>query len=459
MKKHSISRKRSRGQAIFLALAAMAFLTLMTYAAFNISQMTHAKSQTMNAADAGAYTLATLVARDLNFMAYTNRAMVANHVVVGQLTSLASLSNMIHLAAGDLKNLQYLSWIPYVGSIFNAIGKAFEYMEDIIEDVVWEILQIATQVQNGLIKVISLSQLGVHAMTAYDMSRVGNIVEANDPELRWAVGDGGGWFATATTIEGVANTFFGGFSERRDDDDALNRMREVVNLSRDGFTLRREWVPAPPWPIKSKYLFHGGTQLSSNNKTWVGVDGFEMEQWRPWPRSNRWFRMWLTGEVAGEDDADDWSSLSRGRLTRTGHRRAYNNRRRNLEDYYDGIQPYQELTGDPKAGERPSRTFTMLVFKNVQSDSTPSANQTFQTGSAGNPFRLDEGRPRIYGAAAAQVYFRRPTRDDPTGGPVVPNIASYRDGHYATLFSPYWQARLTNLPVGISAALLLGVNN
>jgi hypothetical protein len=45
-----------------------------------------------NAADGVAYSVAIPEARDLNFMAYTNRAMVANEVAIGQAVGLAFLA-------------------------------------------------------------------------------------------------------------------------------------------------------------------------------------------------------------------------------------------------------------------------------------------------------------------------------------------------------------------------------
>jgi len=535
------SKKRSRGQAIYLALAAIIFLSLMTFAAFNISQMTHAKSQTMNAADAGAYTLAVTVARDLNFMAYTNRAMVANHAVVGQLTSLASLSNMIYLASRDLQMLQYLRWIPYVGWILGEIGDAFEALADAIEDVVWPGLEYITQFQDMLIQGISLMQIAAHGFTVIDMQKTEDVIKANDPELKWATTDGGGKFSTVNNVTSLMSLFAGGFISRQGDSaggfgfggvgggsggcDAINddsgnpyydwyfnnpngpgytppdgnwgfpaspglsigpgnpgaaggnsaqdRMREVVNDSRDGFTVRREWVEPPASfvpSIESSYLFHGGTKLSCDNKTWVGVDGFEMEIcWDPfnfWDEDCETIRLWMTGETAGSEEADDWRKLSHGGLTNRGHRRAYQGRSSQnprldwdgLADEYSGLQPYYELSADPKPGESPSPTFVVVVYKPVESSDasnitrTPNATQTFQTDS-GNPLHLAEGRAKIYGVAAAHAFFRRPAKsdNDPSAGR-LPNEL-YKDGTYATLFAPYWQARLTNLPSGITAAL------
>jgi hypothetical protein len=502
-----LNRKRQYGQAIYLALAAIVFLSLMTYATFNISQMTHAKSQTMNAADAGAYTVAVVVARDLNFKAYTNRAMVANHAVVGQLTSLASLSNMIYLASKDISYLKYLQSVPYVGPIFKTIADVFEEVMDVIESALWPALEWMTEAHDALIQLISVMQDGSHYVAGVDLApAIKNVVEANDPQLQWALSSGGGAFVNAANLlYSLGNMFTGGFVKQQGTSDgsgcssggggsddsgwgwgldgvdngvtvggsnsALSRMREVVNDSRDGMTVNRDWLDTPPTPgfIRNRYFFHGGTKLSCDNKTWVAVDGFELRFCRtPFdPFNNRcsWLRRWLTGEVAGSSGASDWRQLSRGELTYSGHGTAYNRRHYQytyqlpwdgLKDKYSGLQPYYELVDTPKPGEgdldRPTPTFVVAVFKPVQSNSTPNATQTFQT-DAGNPFHLNEGRNQIHGVAAAHAYFRRPARsdDDPSAGR-LPNQL-YRDGTYATLFAPYWQARLTNLPPEIAAAL------
>ena len=460
MFRESRASKRQRGQAIYLALAAIIFLSLMTFATWNISQTTHGKAQTLNAADAGAYTLASTVARDLNFMAYTNRAMVANHAVVGQLVSLASLSEMIYLAASDISKLQYLSWIPYIGPILKAIGSAFEKLAQTIDEIVLPSLEKLTVIQNGIIQIISTAQIVAHGFTTNDMLKVEKVIKANDPELRWATADGGGLLASAGNVVALGQTFLGGFTDRRGDDAALGRMREVVNLSRDGFTVKRAWIPIPslPFPLRrvSETVFHGGTQLSSDNKTWVGVDGLDVQykeccNWRGRWKSKE-IKLWLTGEVAGSSGAGDWRSLSHGDMSSGAHSDAYSKRKKRLQDAYSGIQPYQELTGDPGAGEHPGSTFVVLVYKPVQNATTPNAAQTFGT-DADNPFHLDEGRANLYGVAAAQAYFRRPTLAD--GDPTAAGLptALYRNGTYATLFSPYWQPRLTDLPAGIAAAL------
>ena len=76
-----ISAQRSqRGQALVMTLLFGAVAGLAVLFMFNSSQLANTKSQLQNADDAGAYSAATLQARDHNFSAYTNRAIIANQV-------------------------------------------------------------------------------------------------------------------------------------------------------------------------------------------------------------------------------------------------------------------------------------------------------------------------------------------------------------------------------------------
>ena len=69
---------RQHGQALvlglFLVFATLAVLLLM----FNTGRVVDEKMRLTNAADATAWSVATLEARALNYDAYTNRAIVAN---------------------------------------------------------------------------------------------------------------------------------------------------------------------------------------------------------------------------------------------------------------------------------------------------------------------------------------------------------------------------------------------
>lgn len=101
--------------ALFGVLIASAALMLM----YNTGQKVTEKSQVANAADAAAYSGAVWTARHLNFMAYTNRAMIANHAAVGHLVSYVSWIRYID------DSIEYIDritqFIPYVGQYVDMV--------------------------------------------------------------------------------------------------------------------------------------------------------------------------------------------------------------------------------------------------------------------------------------------------------------------------------------------------
>ena len=103
--------------ALFGILIASAVLALL----FNTSQKVTAKSLVANAADAAAYSGAVWTARHLNFIAYTNRAMIANHAAVGHFVSYVSWIRYIDDSIDYIDRVA--QWIPYVGQYIDAVGQ------------------------------------------------------------------------------------------------------------------------------------------------------------------------------------------------------------------------------------------------------------------------------------------------------------------------------------------------
>jgi hypothetical protein len=86
------SRGRQRGQSSAFVVVFIGITLLSVIFLYKAGKLTGEKMELQNAADAAAYSIALLEARDLNFMAYTNRAMVANEVAIGQAVGLASMT-------------------------------------------------------------------------------------------------------------------------------------------------------------------------------------------------------------------------------------------------------------------------------------------------------------------------------------------------------------------------------
>ena len=72
------SSRQQQGQAIIFVILFLGVVLLSLVFLYKAGKITSEKMQLQNAADAAAYSVSVTEARDLNFMAYTNRAMVAN---------------------------------------------------------------------------------------------------------------------------------------------------------------------------------------------------------------------------------------------------------------------------------------------------------------------------------------------------------------------------------------------
>jgi hypothetical protein len=104
---------RQRGQAIVFMLLTAGIVVMLGLFILNAGILTSEKMQLQNAADAVVYSVSTVEARDLNFTAYTNRAMVANEIAVAQMVGLMSWA--AHFAsAGPFMNF-------YIGPILTAL--------------------------------------------------------------------------------------------------------------------------------------------------------------------------------------------------------------------------------------------------------------------------------------------------------------------------------------------------
>ncbi len=140
--------------------------------------------QLQNGADAAAYGAATLEARALNFTAYTNRAMAANEVAIGQMVGILSFADELKTSGQYIDTYAGIleiatSWLfaiitvgDVIEGIITAIVEILEDIGDVIEDVGEGAEQvmaaIATPVTFGLTtvnQVYSYSQEIYHSVT------------------------------------------------------------------------------------------------------------------------------------------------------------------------------------------------------------------------------------------------------------------------------------------------------
>ena len=112
-----MNNKKNSGQALIAGMALLAIAGIMFFFIFNSGRAVNEKINLVNAADAAAYSGAQIAARQLNFMAYTNRVMIANEVAIGrpEYKADASTNTYVSLTAiwDATKHIQLLGQIKY----------------------------------------------------------------------------------------------------------------------------------------------------------------------------------------------------------------------------------------------------------------------------------------------------------------------------------------------------------
>lgn len=149
----SLSFKSQSGQVFPLSLAILAVACVVFFLVFNSGRAVNEKINLVNAADASAYSGAQIAARHLNFMAYTNRAMIANEAAIGHLYSFQIEVDMLGsivqegVSGGGLIG-DFVRWL--LGII---VGDAFEDSLDLIAQVIQPLVD-ASKVFTGMLSLM-----------------------------------------------------------------------------------------------------------------------------------------------------------------------------------------------------------------------------------------------------------------------------------------------------------------
>lgn len=266
-----------------LFAGATALVCLLLY---NSATLANTKTKLQNAADAGAYSSGLLLARDHNFSAYTNRAMVANQVAVAQLVSLKSyledaantharLTNKLHTSQSR-KAIFKPAWTTAKTIPVQAIDNTYSKMAG-----------KAVKNIDTLIEAFNRAQQLHHLATAANVVFVADeVVKRNDP----LAGISKGTFQIGN--QGVQIKRWDGYTNRHRANDPSAQADRFANVvvseqSTDRFTRDRRSSPLPSWisvptreaclkliPIVTRFKFdhRGGTILSSNKKRWLALD-------------------------------------------------------------------------------------------------------------------------------------------------------------------------------------------
>lgn len=276
-----------RGQAMIFTLLFAGATGLITLLLYNSGVLANSKTQLQNAADAAAYSAGVMLARDHNFSAYTNRAMVANQVAVAQLVSLKSYLQDAKDTHGRLTSLplEEEAWIPVSKPLWNTgknvpLGAAQSGYSAIAGG--------AVKALDLLIRAFDTSQELHHQATALNVMVVADeVAKQNDPKA--AVTKGAFQIGNSLVQLAKWDTAYTKRYRANDASAQADRFADVVvnEDSTDRFVRNRTSAPIPAWssvpypwfcpigiPKKTMFGFvhGGGTLLSSNKKRWLALD-------------------------------------------------------------------------------------------------------------------------------------------------------------------------------------------
>lgn len=420
---------QQHGQVLPLALVLLVAVAATTFYMFNSGQLVQEKLQLTNTADAVAYSAGVFEARMLNYDAYTNRAIIANQIAIGQAVGLASWAKYMGTSADNIGPYLYL--IPYVGP---ALKAAMDHVASIME-IFTPALAAAIPLHDTAIQALALSQQVMHGPG--DSVALGNrlavmqrVARENDPE------------AVVDPVP-ISDDFIG-FTRNHESREERRRMGRVVSDSRESFLRSRNWnfglvVLCTGIQLRKR----GGTELIDLADGWKSMDTLSAHRYRirrfSCRRSER--PIGYGTAFSDEDLPDSAYSYSGSRSTNPrASRRADSG-----EGIAEGFDPAPSTIG---GGAIP--TFKELSSRALEMDD-PVTQLTIrvtktagdQRYSGGASLIRPQGRLELYdgahsggqsaAAARVEVFFERPD----AGNPRHPDR-----NELGSLFNPYWQVRL-----------------
>lgn len=473
------------GQALVPALIFLLIGCIGLYVAFNSFQMTSAKIKLQNTADAAAYSAAVLQARDYNFSAYTNRAMVANQVTAAQVVALKSWIDDLDAtySSSDLDQVVNAvadhpnKWLTPKGQGKIDIAPVRATLDALLPGV-------ATGV-GSIIRALSVAQANYHASIFTAVPNTADaIARQNQPDTHVTAGyftsdrnatQLGAWESYTTTVtpagilgpdnfaDVVTNaTTLDNFIKNRD---ATRSMAPNYQQLKD----TANTACKPSGTVTINVTHDGGTQLRNDKTGWESIDASTAHltiscmgsmdtpagsggsadgnvtnfmthppfvAWQDWEGYGGYFNFGYKGSTTPGLHVPDAMADQFGAGPGAP-----------LDPANGGLLPYQGVANAPVAATAPRITIEVERLDNT-------LVKTRNLGGGGRQEVDFNGAGAVMRAlSSANAYFVRPQETATAslaGSLLHPDQWARSDGEseYPSLFSPYWQATLA--PVSAS---------
>lgn len=326
---------RQGGHIMVYAVSMLLTLALTLFLLFNTGQLTSEKIRLTNTSDAVAYSLATVEARDFNFLAYTNRAIIANHASIAQTMALANFVNAVDVTAhGTEVELISALHVISVGAaaaailllqpeliavsetieaeIIPAVAKVFKPIQQItrvLTALVAPLAKLLAAASGAMEKALYGAQVTMQASMVDALGETyAQVKSANDPDANYILAS----TAVSVTESAAQSLAFlnlykkpsnsqdvgGSSSQQTSEGKKYGRFTKMIEDNRDDFTKRRTVFPflqddnnvigsllsfSKYLPISLTPKYAGGTDFGylkdpgGNTYGWQAVDAFTLE--------------------------------------------------------------------------------------------------------------------------------------------------------------------------------------
>jgi hypothetical protein len=456
---------RARGQALPLALGLAGLGALSLFVLYNLGQTIAARARLTHAADAAAYSGALVQARALNLIAYINRAQIAHQVAMAHLVTLASWAQfaqaergrvlrgnppaaVIAMLFGPMHGRAYASAAASVGAagLVTQFARAYERHDALVHRVL-----------------AASARATVTHLPAGRQQAMQTVIHANFPEFARPVAANSGSAPRDLLSMDLLGDDWPGFVRRYAGNDPAGLRGIVLSaVDRYGFLAPRNGVGRNAWPVsfrcpmrRHELRRRGGTSLGRDG-VWRSIDTQSFHKLRSNKYIGCYYREYAMGwgkidtqaSGARRDDADavdaprDFSRQDFWRWVRqntswdivngVSNPLAYAYALRDMDRWRSaGLPSYADVPARHKG--RAAR-FILRLRQPAPLLSTTDARSTVAAPRGRYAYIGLRSQDNLDVVSAAETYFARPT--------------SRADGaaELATLFRPYWQARLAPVP-------------
>ncbi|MCC7680303.1 pilus assembly protein TadG-related protein [Janthinobacterium sp. FW305-128] len=456
------AQRRQQGQALIYGIVVLMGGLAALLFVFNTGQLTAEKTKLVNTADAVAYSAAVMQARALNFDAYTNRALMANEVMIAQAVSIAAWSAHVVKHTENVTPLNCRSYysVPAALLLIDYIPVCYLLSLPTARNTAQAVDQVAQQAAQASVLASEAAKAvlqGAQANMAATILPARKTLMQQVADANYA-GDGS-VHVDSMPITDTFTQFEGSSFIRAYAGAERGRFKQaaLAAAQRDAFVRQRSWTSANHLPCllgnKAEFRRRGGTELVDFDE-WKAMDTASLHHWS-W-HTHGLFRLPTCdddemplgyGTQAAAHGKPDDSGAAYGQ-SRPGNPRA-SALASSSDWHYSGLPTFYDIAVPALAyastDPQPRLTFAIRLTRAKDQLRTSDGSSGIKPGGR---LALIDGKPShdvLAAVSSAQVYFERPSGRD--------------DGmkELASLFNPYWQVRLVPTSAAdLAAATAMG---